>query len=69
MHAPTQDGASAVLHAATTDWGPASTQPAQLYKPQPHELRVSNLFTNTERQSYSKVSHADYAPKYGSHMD
>ena len=43
MHAPTRDGARAVLHAATTEWPSVSTQPAQLYKPQPHELRVSNL--------------------------
>ena len=41
MHAPTRDGASAVLHAATTDWPLVAVSPAQPYKPQPHELRVS----------------------------
>ena len=41
MHAPTQDGASAVLHAATTPWPAVTTPPAQQYKPQPRELRVS----------------------------
>ena len=41
MHAPTRDGASAVLHAATTPWPPVTPQHAQQYKPQPRELRVN----------------------------
>ncbi|KAL3146845.1 hypothetical protein ABBQ38_014819 [Trebouxia sp. C0009 RCD-2024] len=43
LHAPTRDGASTVLHAATTPWPAPTPPPAQRYKPQYHELRVSSL--------------------------
>ena len=41
MHAPTRDGARAVLHAATTPWPSLVPQLAQQYRPHPRELRVS----------------------------
>ena len=47
MHAPTRDGARAVLHAATAPWPPLVPQHAQQYKPHPRELRVSLALTST----------------------
>ena len=41
MEAPTRDGATAVIHAATTPWPSISLQPGQQYSPGPKGLRVS----------------------------
>lgn len=41
LHAPTRDGASAVLHAATNPWPAVTPQPAQQYRPHSDELPVS----------------------------
>lgn len=39
LHAPTTDGAQAVIHAATTPWRPVTTPPGQPYTPESSELR------------------------------
>lgn len=40
LHAPTKDGASAAIHAATAPWQEPVLKKGQQYRPRPSELRV-----------------------------